>query len=63
MKPGWKTSEFWLSSVAVAIGAALALGLVPSDSVYEKIAGVAMAILASWGYTSARSTAKKGGKK
>jgi hypothetical protein len=63
VKPGWKTTEFWLATAAVAIGGALALNIVPANSIYEKLAALAMTVLASWGYTSSRSAAKKGGTK
>ncbi|HEY5933413.1 MAG TPA: hypothetical protein VIU61_02185 [Kofleriaceae bacterium] len=56
-KPGAKTSEFWLSLLAVGIGAATAGGLF-GDGTALKIAGVASAMLGSLGYTWSRTTLK-----
>ena len=61
-KPGWKTTEFWLSLAATALGAAVASGMIPADSVWMKVAGVAAAMLASLGYTGARALCKTKGK-
>ncbi len=56
-KSGWKTTEFWLSLVAIAAG------LVPTLGVQEghwavKVAAVVAFILAALGYTYARSKVK-----
>jgi hypothetical protein len=59
MKSGWKTSEFWLSLAAVVVGACLASGVFPSDSQWEKLAGVAVTVLAAFGYTKGRVDLKK----
>lgn len=58
-KPGYKTTEFWLSFVAVLIGTVTASGLVPADSVWERIIGLVVAALAALGYTGARLALKK----
>lgn len=59
MKPGYKTSEFWLSLFACAIGAVQASGLVPAESVWNQMIGTAVVALVSLGYTGARLSMKK----
>ena len=62
VKPGWKTTEFWLSLIATLIGALLASGaLNPTDPTQGKIlqiVGLISTLLASMGYTAARTSAK-----
>lgn len=58
IKPGWKTSEFWLSVAAVAVGSIVASGVVPADSVWERLVGLAVAGLAALGYTGCRLALK-----
>jgi len=58
-KPGWKTTEFWLSLLAITLGGAFAVELIPSDGVWAKLAGLAAVVLGSLGYTVARSSVKK----
>ena len=61
MKPGWKTSEFWLSFVAVLIGAVFASGMLdalPADSAVLKIVGLISSVLGALGYTAARGFVK-----
>jgi hypothetical protein len=56
--PGYKTTEFWLTLVANAVGAILTSGLVTNDHVL-KILGLAAMILSSLGYTVARTMIKR----
>jgi predicted tellurium resistance membrane protein TerC len=58
-KPGFKTTEFWISLAAVVVGSVVASGAVPVGSVWERIVGLAVAALAALGYTGARLTLKK----
>ena len=60
MKPGYKTTEFWLSLAAAVLGATLASGVLPAGSVWLKICGVGAMALASLGYSLSRGAAKKG---
>jgi hypothetical protein len=55
---GWRSSEFWLSVAAMLVGTLLDSGLIPSDSIWTKLAGVAMTILAALGYTYSRGAVK-----
>lgn len=56
-KPGYKTTEFWLSLLAIVIGGVLASGLVSSDQVL-KLLGAASSILGALGYTAQRGFVK-----
>ena len=58
MKPGYKTSEFWLTLAANLVGAVLASGLVGDESGISKGLGVAAMALASLGYSVSRGQAK-----
>ena len=59
-KPGWKTSEFWLSLAAALLGAFVASGALPGEHVVMKIAGMALTALASMGYAASRGRKKNG---
>jgi hypothetical protein len=58
-KPGYKTTEFWLSVVAMVIGAAFASGVFPAESTGDKILGLAATVLSALGYTVSRTMVKK----
>ncbi len=60
-KPGWRTTEFWLSFAAVAAGTVIASGAIPAESVWERIAGLVVAGLSALGYTGARLALKTPG--
>jgi hypothetical protein len=63
-KPGWKTTEFWLTLLSTLLGGLMASGLVCTDhdsaTALEvcKIGGELMVILSTLGYTGARTFAK-----
>lgn len=58
ISPGWKSSEHWLSLAAMVIGALLASDLIPSGSVWLRVAGLASTLLAAMGYTWSRTALK-----
>ena len=61
---GFKTTEWWLSFLTAAIGLAIMGGYIDvKDGVttVDKIAGLAVAALASLGYSVSRGLAKHGG--
>ena len=58
-KPGYKTTEFWLSTVATLAGIVLASGAVADGSQAAQIVGGIVAVLATLGYTGARAKAKQ----
>ena len=60
MKSGWKTTEFWLSLVASILGFAIASGVIPADSMWEKMVALLVSVLATLGYQVTRTSLKKG---
>lgn len=60
MKPGWKTTEFWLSLITIIVTAVLGSGLLPEGHWITKAIAAAAAALASAGYAVARGNAKRG---
>lgn len=59
MKPGYKTTEFWLALCAVLLGAVIGTGIVPTDGPWVQVVAVAETALIAMGYTGARLTLKK----
>ena len=57
-KPGYKTTEFYVSLAAMAVGAFLASGALPDSHPAVKIAGVVAMLLSAMGYQVQRTTAK-----
>lgn len=58
IKPGYKTSEFWLSAAATCVGLVIASGLIPTTGDWPKIAGLVVGLLGAMGYTVNRSLVK-----
>lgn len=58
IKPGYKTTEFWLSLVAVVVGILLSSGAIASIPVAVKICSLIASILAALGYTASRASVK-----
>ena len=60
MKPGWKTTEFILSTLTALLGIAIAGGFIDIEGVsaLDKIAGLTAAALAAVGYSVSRSKVK-----
>ena len=59
-KPGFKSTEFWLSTAATILGIALASGLIPEGGQVGQIIGGVLALLANLGYTASRTKVKSG---
>jgi hypothetical protein len=60
-KPGWKTTEFWLSFLAILAGAVMASGILDSlgnDHWAVKAVGLIVTILSAIGYTAQRGIVK-----
>jgi len=57
-KPGYKTTEFWLSLVAILVGAALASGAIGLESVEGTIVAFVASALTAMGYTASRTLGK-----
>jgi hypothetical protein len=60
MKPGYKTTEFWLSVAAIVISAFLASGVVAEGSAVAQALGLALGALSAAGYSVGRSIVKSG---
>lgn len=58
VKPGWKTTEFWLSLAAKLLGAAFATGLIGDGGEVARIAGIAAIVLTTLGYQVSRTIVK-----
>lgn len=57
-RPGYKTSEFYLTLLAQVLGLLWASGLVSEGTIADKIIGFAAMVLAQLGYTVSRGLAK-----
>ena len=60
-KPGYETTEFWLSLLATLLGFLLASGAmdaVPEESWIAKLIGGVVAVLATLGYSASRAKVK-----
>lgn len=60
LKAGIKTTEFWLSVIALLVGVFLASGVLPAEHWAVRIAGALAAALAALGYSRSRGIAKGG---
>jgi membrane protein implicated in regulation of membrane protease activity len=58
IRPGWKTSEFWLSTAAFVIGSLMASGSFEGTAV-DRVFGAIMAVLATLGYSASRAKTKR----
>jgi hypothetical protein len=58
-KPGYKTSEFWLTLAVTIIGALMSSGILADGHIAMKVAGLAMSTLAALGYTASRANVKR----
>jgi hypothetical protein len=58
MIPGVKTTEFWLTLVAVIVGAVLSSGLLIPASDWFRFATFLTTVLAGFGYTAQRTALK-----
>lgn len=60
VKPGYKTSEFWLTAAVAVIGLLMASGVIAPGSTFDKIIGIASSALAAMGYSASRGSVKSG---
>ena len=58
VKPGFKTTEFWLSAAATLVGLAIASGIVPTSGTWPQIVGLVTGVLGALGYTVSRTAVK-----
>ena len=59
VKPGYKTTEFWLSALATVVGILLGSGVIPETGATMQIIGFIAAALSALGYTVSRAIVKK----
>lgn len=59
MKPGYKTSEFWLSLLVMVLGALMSSGVVADGGATATIIGGALTLLSGGVYTLNRMGVKK----
>lgn len=58
VKPGYKTTEFWLSLAALLLGAITASGLIPLTGPVAQVVGLLVGLLSALGYTVQRGLVK-----
>ncbi len=58
-KPGYKSTEFWLSLMAMIISAVVASGTLQEGSIWSSVVGVVGVALTSMGYNASRATVKQ----
>tara|TARA_R100001244_G_scaffold132394_1_gene108852 strand:- start:3287 stop:3601 length:315 start_codon:yes stop_codon:yes gene_type:complete len=58
VKPGWKTTEFWLNLLVVILGAVLASGAIGAGGLTAQIIGGALSVLGALGHTASRTSVK-----
>lgn len=59
MKPGWRTSEFWLLLAVMVLCTLVESGVLGSGSKIESVIALAGQVLGSLGYGSFRASVKK----
>ena len=57
-KPGYKTTEFWITVVVTLAGLAMASGYIQAGSNWDRAIGLVMSTLAALGYSKNRTDAK-----
>lgn len=58
-KPGYRTTEFWMSLIAVVLGALVASGTFTLEGTSAQVVGLVQSALVALGYTGARLTLKR----
>ena len=62
-KPGFKTSEFWLSLAAVVVSYVISSDVLGEGTVQAKAVMIVATVLAALGYTASRAIVKSSSKK
>lgn len=58
IKPGFKTTEFWMTVVTAVVSLLIASDVIPSNSGWSQLVALASAALAAMGYSTSRAVAK-----
>jgi len=61
VKPGYRTTEFWLKLAAIALTALFASGVIPTSGTAATVAAITATMLGALGYTVSRSFVKTAG--
>lgn len=59
MKPGYKTTEMWLTLLAILAASLLGSGLLVPQSSLAKVVSLVATVLAALGYTASRTAVKR----
>jgi hypothetical protein len=62
-KPGYKTSEFWLSLAAVVVSYVISADVLGEGTVQSKAIMIVATVLAALGYTASRAIVKSSSNK
>ena len=57
-KPGWQTTEFWLTLIALIVGAAMSSGAVQEGTTLYQALSFGAVVLTALGYTVSRAIVK-----
>ena len=60
VKPGYQTTEFWMTAGATFVGLAIASGAIPETGIWPKLTGLVVAAFTAMGYTISRGMVKRG---
>lgn len=58
VKPGYKTTEFWLSTAAAVLGIVMAADIIETGSAVSQVVGIITTALTAMGYSVARGKTK-----
>ena len=57
-KPGWKTTEFWITMAMMVVGVLLESGILAAGSQLAVVAGVVLQLGSALGYKASRTSVK-----
>ena len=60
VKPGYQTTEFWMTAGATLVGLAIASGVIPTTGYWSSIVALVVSAFAAMGYTVSRTAVKNG---
>ena len=60
VKPGYQTTEFWMTAAATVVGLAIASGVIPTTGYWPSVVALVVSAFAAMGYTVSRTAVKNG---
>ena len=60
VKPGYQTTEFWMTAAATVVGLAIASGVIPTTGYWPSVVALVVSAFAAMGYTVSRTVVKNG---